>query len=247
MTTANPERTRTRRFELPKLPPLRCARAWRTPSPPSRPVRPRTWFGALQGRARPAAHVVLPAGRRLRAAAHHRPDHGAEREQRVLLQAQRRRLLRRGPAPAAVGADRPAGGVRGQPAALPGRAPPRLPGLLDLAGAPAAHRVPRRPDQRQPELARPRPDPDPALGDRQARAGHLGRAHLRQQGAPPRQHPRDHRAGGARAWCWPSAWWSSATTSARRSCWSRCSSGCCGWSARRSGSSRSCSASPAWC
>ena len=43
------------------------------------------------------------------------------------------------------------------------------------------------------------PVADPALGDRQARPGHLGRARLRQQGPPARQPPPGDGPGGARA------------------------------------------------
>ena len=43
------------------------------------------------------------------------------------------------------------------------------PAYAVLAGAAAAHRVPRGRGQRQPELAGGRADPDPAVGDRQAR------------------------------------------------------------------------------
>src|SRR6478735_11916622 len=52
-----------------------------TPTSGARLVRPR------ERRAGAAADGVLPAARRLRAAAHHRPDHGPERVERVLLRA----------------------------------------------------------------------------------------------------------------------------------------------------------------
>ena len=88
MTTANPEH-----------------------GPPRAPGRPsgatsRHAYAAYREVARPAAHVVLPAARRLGAAADHRPDHGAQRLERLVVREQRRRLLRRGQAPADVGGAR---------------------------------------------------------------------------------------------------------------------------------------------
>ena len=53
-------------------------------------------------------------------------------------------------------------------------------------------------DQRQQELARPRPGQHPARGDRQARDRAVGRQHLRPQGAPAARAPPPAGARGAR-------------------------------------------------
>ncbi len=68
----------------------------------------------LREAARQAARVLLPAPRRVGAAAHHRPDHGAQRVQRPVLP-HLRRLLRGREAAAALGGARPAGRVGGVP------------------------------------------------------------------------------------------------------------------------------------
>ena len=146
----------------------------------------------------PPAHVLLPAARCVRPAADHRPDHGAERVQRLLLQGARRRLLRRRQAAADVGGARHPLRVDRLAAALP-RDPPVVLGRDPRRrGAPGAHPDPaRHHGQRQHQLARDRPGADPALGDRQARDRAVGRPRLRQQGPPARQPAPDHDAGGA--------------------------------------------------
>ena len=214
MTTANP------------------ARRPEQPSPASR--RSVGWYAVGPRRPRPAAHGLLPAARRLGAAAHHRPDHGAQRVERLLLPAERRRLLRRRHAPADVGRDRHPVRLDRLPAAAR-RVVRRFawPALLVAIVLLALVRVPGlgRRGQRQHQLARRRPVRDPARRDRQARDRALGGAHLRPQGEAARQparaarpgragHRPRHRPGRARP-----------ATSAPRWCSSRSCSRCCGWSA----------------
>ena len=188
---------------------------------------------------RPPADVVLPAARRVGAAAHHRPDHGAERLQRLLLRRARRRLLHDRPAPAALGGDRrarapgsPAGCRSGGSAGSPG---PAFSVSLVLLLITAVLGVER---QRQHQLARPRPAPDPAVRDRQARGRSCGPrtstptrtagwADLHQIMVPVRAgHARRHRPGHGRQ-----------RPRHRAGAASRSCSACSGWSARPPGCS----------
>ncbi len=143
----------------------------------SRAPAPRLVLRAARG-PRPTAHLLLPAARCVCPAAHHRSDHGAERLERLLLPAQRRRQLRGGPQAADVGRARSPHGLRRQPHPRALAPSPGLPRLPVLARPAPPDRVHRRDDQRQPELARPRARPDPALGVRQARGLVLWAAHV---------------------------------------------------------------------
>ena len=204
MTTANPERTRPRHFEPPRLPAFRpglrprLAHALATRRPRSA-VRPRSWFGALRAALdRPltsyylllgASALLLTIGLIMVLSAS--SVYSYEVNDGDSYAVVRRQLLW-------VLIGLPLAWVASR---LPHRWIRRLayPGylvslvLLLLTAFLGVER------QRQPELARSRAGPDPAVRDRQARDGDLGRAHLRQQGAPAGQPPRDHRPGGARA------------------------------------------------
>ena len=80
MTTAKPEGDRRRRRGPAPDQPIAAAR------PPERPGPHRSRADRRAARRpRPAADLLLPAAGRLRAAADHRPDHGAERLQRLHL------------------------------------------------------------------------------------------------------------------------------------------------------------------
>ena len=85
----------------------RRRRSHRRPRAPARRSAPGIVAGLALGArgARQAARLLLPAARLVRAAAHHRRDHGAQRVERALLR-HLRRLLRRGEAPADVGRPR---------------------------------------------------------------------------------------------------------------------------------------------
>ena len=183
MAIVSPLRRLLATFTAPSRPAGRCLDVVRRP----------------ERRPRPPADVVLPAARRLGPAAHDRADHGVQRLERLCVRELRPELLRRRHQAADLGGDRAAVRLgRGPPPAALGT-PAGLARLLRLARPAAAHVALRRDPQRQHQLAGPRPDPDPALGDRQARAGAVGRPCLRQQGPPPGQPPPDHDAGGARA------------------------------------------------
>ena len=215
---------------------LRLRRSSPTRSPPSLRCGPAVVRLAAR-RARPAAHVVLPAGRSLRAAAHDRADHGAQRQQRLLLRGQRRRLLRRGPPPARVGAiGLPLAWVASR---LPHRWIRRLayPGFsisLVLLLLTAFFGVERNGNQNWlgigPVVIQPSEIAKLAMV--------IWAAHIYAN--------KERRLGSTHeivvpvvpGMIRPPGWWCSATTSARRWCCSRCCWARCGWSGRRDGSSR---------
>ena len=100
-----------------------------------------SWYAALRDALDAPADVLLPAARRLGAAADHRPDHGAQRLERLLLPELRRQLLRRRRQAADLGARSalPCAWVAGR---LPQRWVRRLawPGYVVSLGAAAADR-----------------------------------------------------------------------------------------------------------
>ena len=189
VTTANPEDARQRR-----------RRGRRRPGHASPGVAPaRGWVRRLAARgARPAADVLLPAARRLRAAAHHRPDHGAERLERLSF-APRRRLLHDRAAPAALGrcSALPCACVASRGCRTVGCAgSPTRPSSssLVLLRSPRGLGVEVNGNKNWLALG---PVAIQPVRDRQARARPLGRPHLRPQGAPPRRAAPHRGPGGA--------------------------------------------------
>ncbi len=140
-----------------------------------------------RARARPAAHVVLPAAGRLHAAAHHRADGGAERVERLLLPDLRQQLPRL-PQAADLGAARAADRVRRLAHPAPTAAADRLagPDRVDGAHLPDRDRTRLR-GQRQPQLARPRAAHPAAVRAGQAGDHLVVRGPLRTQGEGPRR------------------------------------------------------------
>ncbi len=136
--------------------------------------------------ARPPAHAVLPAARCDRPAARDRAGHGAQRLERRLPSNTHGNSYYWATKQVDVGADRAVRAPGSPPGCRCGccasRAWPMV--LVSLVLLVLTQTSLGRRGQRQPELARPRPAPDPAVGGREVLDGAVVRRRLRPQGRP---------------------------------------------------------------